>query len=243
MLALAGHKFVILEFQYALRKLVLAKRKFLGNREIMGHFISKGTSMSWEKDYVRSPPWDIHAPQPEIVKLAENNEIKGARVLDIGCGLGDNAIFLAKKGFLVTGIDIAQLAIEKGKKRAAKQGVTVDFRVGDVFRLDDYFEEESFDTVLDSGLFHSLDDEEKLPFAKQVWKVLVNGGKYFLLCFSDTEQGSEKPKGINKEEIRRTFSKTFRVDYLRDAFVAAKIRDGGAGGYIASMTKIVNANG
>ena len=196
--------------------------------------------MSWETDYKGSPPWDIHAPQPEIVKLAENNEIKGVRVLDIGCGLGDNAIFLAKKGFLVTGMDIARLAIEEGRKRAARQGVKVDFCVGDVFKLDDYFEEESFDTVVDSGLFHSIDDEKRVPFAKQIWRVLVNGGKYFVLCFSDKDPGSEGPEGVSKEEIRRTFSKVFHVDYIRDAFVAARFRTGGAGGYIVSMTKIVH---
>ena len=75
----------------------------------------------WESAYRGSPPWDIGAPQPEIVKLVENNEIPKGRILDIGCGTGDNSIFLFKNGFSVTCMDIAHLAIEKGKTRAAKQ--------------------------------------------------------------------------------------------------------------------------
>lgn len=192
----------------------------------------------WERAYEGSPPWDIGAPQPELVRLVENNEVKKTRVLDIGCGLGDNAIFLARKGFSVTCMDIARLAIKKGKVKAAKQKVIVDFRVGDALRLNEYFEEQSFDTVIDSGLFHSLDDEDRLPFAKQIRRVLVDGGKYFLLCFSDKEPGTEGPRRISREEIQRTFSQLFRIDYIRDTFFASKYHTKGAKAYLTSMTKV-----
>ena len=188
--------------------------------------------------YKGSPPWDIGAPQPEIVRLVENNEIKKGRVLDIGCGLGDNSIFLAKRGFSVTCMDIVRLAIEKGEAKAREQGIKVDFRVGDALELDKHFGEEYFDTVIDSGLFHSLDDDERPLFANQVRRVLVNGGRYFMLCFSDKESGSEGPRRISKKEIQKTFSKMFRINYIKDTFIAAKIHGKGAKAYIASMTKI-----
>jgi ubiquinone/menaquinone biosynthesis C-methylase UbiE len=192
----------------------------------------------WESEYKSSPPWDIGAPQPEIVKLVENNEIKRGRVLDIGCGLADNSIFLAKRGFSVTCMDIARLAIEKGEAKAREQGIKVDFRVGDALKLDKYFREEYFDTVIDSGLFHSLDDYERPLFANQVRRVLVNGGRYFMLSFSDKEPGSEGPRGISKKEIQKTFTKMFKIDYIKVTFLAAKIQRGGAKAYLASMTKI-----
>ena len=193
----------------------------------------------WDKEYEGSPPWDIGAPQPEIVRLFENDEIKKARVLDIGGGLGDNSIFLAEKGFSVTCMDIARLAIERGKARAKKQKVMVDFRVGDALKLDEYFEEESFDTVIDSGLFHSLDNDERLPFAKQIRRVLVDGGKYFMLCFSDKDPDDEVPVRISQEEIQRTFSTLLRIDYIKDTFLFSKFHTKGARAYVASMTKIV----
>jgi len=177
----------------------------------------------WESAYASSPPWDIGAPQPEIVKLVENNEIPKGRVLDIGCGTGDNSIFLAENGFSVTCMDIAHLAIDKGKTKATKQKVRVGFRVGDAFKLEEYFNQEYFNAVVDSGLFHTLSDDERSIFAKQIRRVLVNGGKYFMLCFSDKEPGNEGPRRISKKEIEETFSEMFRINYIKDAFFARKM--------------------
>jgi ubiquinone/menaquinone biosynthesis C-methylase UbiE len=194
--------------------------------------------MSWWKSvYKGSPPWDIGAPQPEIVRLVENKEIRKGRVLDIGCGLGDNLIFLAKRGFSVTCMDIVRLAIVKGEAKAREQGVKVDFRVGDALKLDRYFGEGYFADIIDSGLFHSLSDDERALFANQIRRVLTDGGKYFILCFSDKEPGSEGPRRISKKEIRETFSKMFRINYIKDAFFAGKLHKIGARAYIASLTK------
>jgi len=192
----------------------------------------------WESAYEGSPPWDIGGPQPEIVKLVKDGEIKkGSKILDIGCGLGDNAIFLAENGYSVTCMDIAHRAIEKGKAKANKRKVHVNFLVGDVLELDKYFHEDSFQAVIDSGLFHSLDDSERERFAKQVFKILMNSGTYFMLCFSDKEPGNWGPRRISKTEIEETFSGLFRINYIRDAHFTSKTERGGARAYLASMTK------
>jgi 2-polyprenyl-3-methyl-5-hydroxy-6-metoxy-1,4-benzoquinol methylase len=82
-------------------------------------------------------PWDIQAAQPDLVSLVESNCIKGKSILDVGCGSGDNAIFLAAKDFAVTGLDYSKQGIGLVKKRAGKAGVVVDFQVYDAFKLTD----------------------------------------------------------------------------------------------------------
>lgn len=192
----------------------------------------------WENAYSGSPPWDIGDPQPEIVKLVENREIPKGQVLDIGCGLADNSIFLAKNGYQVTCLDITRQAIEKGKAKATKQEIQINFLIADALKLNEYFKEGFFNAIVDSGLFHSLDTKQRHRFAKQIRRALVNGGKYFVLCFSDKEPGSWGPRRISKKEIREAFSTTFRIDYIKDTFFATKNDEKGAKAYLASMTKI-----
>lgn len=192
----------------------------------------------WDTAYGGSPPWDIGEPQPELVGLAARNEIPGERVLDIGCGLGHNSIFLSKRGYSVTCLDIASTAIEKAKENARNEKARINFVVGDALRLETYFSRGYFASVIDSGLFHSLDDEERPVFADQVWKVLEEGGSYFVLCFSDKETGKGGPRRISKRVLLETFSGLFRINYIRDAHLANRFFKDGVKAYLASMTKI-----
>jgi len=70
--------------------------------------------------YKGIPPWDIGRPQKEIIRLAKDGEISG-RVLDVGCGTGENALYLAGLGFEVWGIDAAPAAIKKAKRRPGNE--------------------------------------------------------------------------------------------------------------------------
>jgi SAM-dependent methyltransferase len=99
------------------------------------------------------PPWEIRGPQPALARVLDSG-VRGPRVLDLGCGTGDLAIALARRGHEVTAVDISSVAIGRARAKAAGQGLTVRFEVGDATRLS--LAAAPFDMVFDSGLLHNL---------------------------------------------------------------------------------------
>jgi cyclopropane fatty-acyl-phospholipid synthase-like methyltransferase len=134
--------------------------------------------------YRGAPPWDIGRPQKEFAGLVRTGEVRGS-VLDIGCGTGEHALFFAAEGYDVWGVDSAPLAIAKAQEKAAERGLHVHFLVLNALALSTL--NRTFDTATDSGLFHTLSDEDRPVFVENLAAVLVPGGKYFMLCFSDLE--------------------------------------------------------
>jgi ubiquinone/menaquinone biosynthesis C-methylase UbiE len=192
-------------------------------------------NLDWDEFYKGTPAWDVGRPQPAFEALIKSGEIKPGRALDIGCGRGENAIMLAMNGCDVTGIDLAETAISDAKARAAEQHVNVNFVVGDVLKLDQYFKESEFDVIIDSFLFHTIEDEERPLFARQVYKVLKPGGKYFMLCFSDKDPGGPGPRRISKAEIKDTFAPLFKLIYIEDSSLEATT--GRRAAYLLSAVK------
>ncbi len=177
--------------------------------------------MDWDEFYKGKPAWDVGHPQPAFEALVEDGEIKPGQILDIGCGRGENAMMLAMNGCDVTGIDLAEIAISDAKAKAAERHVNVNFVVGDVLRMDQLFKEAEFDVIIDSFLFHTFTDEERLIFARQIYKVLKPGGKYFMLCFSDKDPAGPGPRRISKAEIEHTFASLFKIVYIADSSLIA----------------------
>jgi ubiquinone/menaquinone biosynthesis C-methylase UbiE len=191
--------------------------------------------LDWDELYKGTPAWDVGHPQPAFKALVENGEIKPGHALDIGCGRGENAIMLAMNGCDVTGIDLAEIAISDAKAKAAERHVNVNFVVGDVLRMDQLFKKSEFDLIIDSFLFHTFPDEERPIFARQVYKVLKPGGKYFMLCFSDKDPAGPGPRRISKAEIEHTFTPLLKIIYITDSPLVANtgIREA----YLLSATK------
>jgi SAM-dependent methyltransferase len=131
---------------------------------------------------VTTPPWDNKAPKDTVVAWQTQGLVHGD-VLDIGCGLGDNAIYLAQQGFNVTGLDISPTALLTAERRAKDAGVSVKFAAADSTKLDGYTD--AFDTVVDSGMFHCLDEDGKHRYAAAVHRATRDGATLLLSCFSD----------------------------------------------------------
>ena len=173
-------------------------------------------------------------PQKEFVGLARNGEITGS-VLDIGCGTGEHALFFAEEGHEVWGIDSAPRAIEKAWVKAGQRGLRVHFLVLDALHLSRLGR--TFDTATDSGLFHTLSDEDRPLFVQNLATVLPTGGNYFMLCFSEEEPGGYGPRRITQQEIRETFRDGWSIRYIRPAVFESRTRAEGPRAWLSSITK------
>jgi SAM-dependent methyltransferase len=159
-------------------------------------------------------PWDIHQAQPRLMELEALGGISG-EVLDIGCGLGDNAIYLASRGHSVTGLDGSPAAIEEARRRAATAGVTVTFDVADATELTGY--EGRFDTVVDSALYHCLDDDGRQAYIAALYRATRPGARLHLSCFSEGNvNGLIAPMGHVPESNLRDIltANGWRIDFL-----------------------------
>ena len=173
----------------------------MSNERDRGHF---------EGSYAGKAPWDIGKPQGAV---AEAVDLVTSPVLDAGCGTGENALFLAARGHQVTGIDFVDEAIRRARGKAAERGLTVEFQVKDAMTLSDW--DKRFATVIDSGLFHVLSDEDRVRYAAGLTHVTEPGGRLLLLCFSDEEPGAQGPRRVSQREIRAVFEDAWTVEEIR----------------------------
>jgi len=184
--------------------------------------------------YTGTPPWDIGRPQAAFRELADGGAIHG-RVLDVGCGTGEHALMAAAEGFDTTGIDAAPTAIAIAERKALERGLTARFFVHDALDLASLGEQ--FDTVLDCGLFHVFDDNDRGRFIDSLRAVIPPGGRYYMLCFSDLQPGDWGPRRVTKKEITDVFAHGWRVDAIEPAKVAVTIDPNGALAWRASITR------
>ncbi|HVN65395.1 MAG TPA: class I SAM-dependent methyltransferase [Methanomicrobiales archaeon] len=208
----------------------------------------------FDSAYRGTPPWDIGRPQKEFVELVWRGEITGS-VLDIGCGTGEHALFFAAEGHEVWGIDSAPLAIEKAREKAARRGLPVHFLVLDALHMAELIRKfdtgrelrsssrpgeklpGSFSTATDSGLFHTLSDEDRPVFVENLAAVLAPAGKYFMLCFSDLEPGGYGPRRVSQKEIRDSFRDGWSINYIRPAVFESRTRAEGPRAWLSSISR------
>jgi SAM-dependent methyltransferase len=172
----------------------------------------------WDASYTGDTPapWDIGRPQPAFVRLADDGRLRG-RLLDSGCGTGENALLAASRGADVVGIDVAPTAIARARAKAAERGLTVRFEVADALDLGQLGL--AVDTVIDSGVFHVFDDEDRARYVESLAVALRSGGRCYLMCFSDQQPGDWGPRRVRADELRGAFRDGWAVEsILADAF-------------------------
>ncbi|HQR41920.1 MAG TPA: methyltransferase domain-containing protein [Gemmatales bacterium] len=160
--------------------------------------------------YTGKPAWEIDATQPAIVQLAEAGKIIG-NVLDIGCGTGCNAIYLAERGHPVVAFDLVPQAIEQAKARLGHRDLPVTFQVANVLKLPDLG---LFDTAIDAGVFHVFNDKDRPRYTENIRRHLKPGAKLYLICFSEHQPGTEGPRRVTQQEIRDSFRNGWVVESI-----------------------------
>jgi SAM-dependent methyltransferase len=198
--------------------------------------MSDGPPRDFEATYRSGQaPWEIGRPQPEIVGLAETGRIVGS-VLDVGCGTGENALHLAARGHAVMGLDGSETAIARAREKAAARGLRgAQFHVWDALELRRL--RKSFDTVIDSGLFHVFTDEQRRPYAQALAEVTAPGSDLWILCWSDEEPPGPGPRRVAEHELRDAFRSIFAVmDVVPARF--EKVDGVPARAWLAKLTRI-----
>jgi len=166
---------------------------------------------SWHFDLqylLGQAPWDTGVTPPEVKAFVEDHHPPG-RALDLGCGTGKNAVYLARHGWRAVGVDISRLAILQARWRAFRAEADPKFYRGDVTDLS--FLDEPFDLALDIGCLHSLDPADRPPYAAGVIRLTRPGGWYMLYAFTPRKEHSA-PAGIAPEEIADLFVSAFVIE-------------------------------
>jgi SAM-dependent methyltransferase len=197
--------------------------------------ISRRRPEDFDALYAGTPPWDIGRPQPAFLELAEAGAVRG-RVLDAGCGTGEHALMAAALGLDAMGIDIAPAAIANAEAKARDRGLPVRFLVWNALQLADLGEQ--FDMVLDCGLFHVLDDDDRARYVDSLGAALVPDGRYHMLCFSDRQPGDWGPRRVTEDEIRASFRDGWRVDSIEPARIDITFDPNGVIAWRSSITRV-----
>lgn len=153
---------------------------------------------SWNDSYTSGDPlpWDTGVPDPMLIEAVESGAVPRGRALDVGCGTGTNAIWLAQQGYEVLGVDLAPKAIERAN--AKLKGERCRFAALDFLAAGP---EGEFDLVFDRGCFHVFDEPaERAKFAAQVASLLAPGGLWLSLIGST--EGAPREMGPPRRSAR-----------------------------------------
>jgi ubiquinone/menaquinone biosynthesis C-methylase UbiE len=157
-------------------------------------------------------------------------------VLDAGCGTGENALHVASLGLSVLGVDVAETALAMAREKADEHGIEVEFAAVDAFQLERL--ERRFETVLDCGLFHTFDGDERPGYVASLAPVTEHGGTLYVLCFSDAGPDAG-PHPVRENELRAAFnpSSGWNVAAVERDRIQTRYHDDGAPAWLATIER------
>ena len=170
------------------------------------------------------------------MRLAREDAFRGA-VLDAGCGTGENALHVASLGLPVLGVDVAETALSIAREKAARRGISAEFVAADALHLERLGR--VFETVLDCGLFHAFDSDERRDYVSNLASVTGRGGHLYVLCFSDAEP-DPGPHPISREELGAAFKRNgdWSVASISPDRIQTRFHAQGAPAWLAKIERI-----
>jgi SAM-dependent methyltransferase len=137
--------------------------------------------VDWNQRYVQSDtPWDSGVPSQNLKSFLDEGKIKPGRVLELGCGTGTNALFLAQLGFDVTAVDLSKVALERAREKATKAKVKINFVEADVTALPDLGG--PFPFVFDRGTYHIVRKGNLSGLQTMLTNMVEPSGFYLVLA-------------------------------------------------------------
>jgi SAM-dependent methyltransferase len=165
----------------------------------------------FQDSYLRADaPWDIGKPDFNLVRFVKEGGIEKCKTLEIGCGTGDNALWLADRGFDVVAIDFANKAIEIARKKCGSRQNCMFYTVEFGSEL---IPGAPFGFVFDRGCFHTVDDfRGRMKFAQNVSRVLDENGVWLSLVGSvDEDRERSGPPGRSAMDIVNGVERYFKI--------------------------------
>ena len=193
--------------------------------------MSEKVTKVFEPLYAGLAPWDIGHPQAAFAELIHSKKIFG-KVLDVGCGTGENALFFAQNGCSVVGVDASPTPVRRAKEKARQRGLGVTFMLYNALELKGIGE--PFDAIVDCGLFHVFDNEDRQKYVQSLTAVSKKGTHLFLLCFSEDET-REGPRRVSQADIRSAFEPQWCVKEIKATRFETHIHEGGALAWLAHL--------
>ena len=173
-------------------------------------------AIDWDQRYItKETPWDSGVPSQELQRVLREWPIKPCRTLELGCGTGTNAVYLAGQGFDVTAVELSAVAVEQAKARAAQAGVSVRFLHADLLRLPDLGP--PFPFVFDRGVYHHLRTVDLDGFRRVLARVSPPGGLYLTLAGNANERElKDGPPRVHAHELCLELAPLFDLVQLRE---------------------------
>ena len=190
----------------------------------------------WDAMYREgTPPWETGMPSGGLVRVLDEGLIRPGTALEIGCGTGADAVYLARRGFELTAVDSSATALERARTRAEHHGAAIRFVLADVFEFAKQLE--PFDFVYDAGFYHFIRRSDLDGFLDLLWRLTRPGSYYLTLAGNADETAEGGPPQVSEEEIRFDLGRLFALVHLRTFRFRSPFRKEGYMGWSCLMKR------